>query len=409
MFNNIFQHKSVRNFILTSSVLFVVIFLVEKINGRFWLNDFKVFFMAAQALLNNEQVYGVAFGLSTGFYKYSPFTLLLFAPFTFINYEAASIIYFFLVALCTVATIILLEHMFRKYLFVNNKNSFLILFSILLCVFNHLVRELHLGNTNMILLLLLSLSLYLTLESKPIPAGVLFAIAVLVKPYFIICLLPFLLHKKKKTIFSFAISLVLFVASSFIIIGFSKSAVLYSEWISAMKEHSSYLTSNHTIFSLLDYYFGFSIPPSYGIIVLGLTGILSLGYFWIVDSRQNVKTNSMSSQNRLLIIHFFLLIAIVPNLLVTDTEHFLFSLPLISILVLQLAGEKNYFLITLFILLIIMYGGNSSDIFGKHLAGKFEELGLLGISNLIIITAIIYLFAGNKNIRKFLNEEKINL
>jgi hypothetical protein len=73
-------------FIVFATVLFAAIFAIEKINERFWLNDFKVYYSAAQALISGEQVYGVPFGLDTGFYKYSPFVAMLFVPYTFFNY-----------------------------------------------------------------------------------------------------------------------------------------------------------------------------------------------------------------------------------------------------------------------------------------------------------------------------------
>ena len=76
-------------FILFASIIFAAVFIVEKINGRFWLNDFRVYYSAAQALVNHQQVYGIPFGLQTGFFKYSPFVAILFVPYTFFPFEVA--------------------------------------------------------------------------------------------------------------------------------------------------------------------------------------------------------------------------------------------------------------------------------------------------------------------------------
>ena len=388
MVNSITYERPVKYFILFSAILFIAIFIIENINHRFWLNDFKVFYMAAEAMFTNKQVYGTPFGLDTGFYKYSPFTLLFFAPFTILQYGTAAIIYFFLNAACIIATILILHQIMSKYIFNNRKITFLILFFSLICIINHLVRELHLGNTNMILVLLLSLSLKASLESKQLLAGLLLAFAVLTKPYFLICILPIILFKNYKTVIYFLISVLTCVILTLLVTGFSKGNLLFMEWIFAMKEHSSYLVSQHTIFSLIQHYSGLIIPSSYGIMLLGLTGTLLYFYF----SRRYEPGKNNYTQ----IIFFFLLIAMVPSLLITDTEHFLFSLPLIIILVLHLANFKNYVWIFLFVIIMFMYGGNSSDILGKKLAHNFEEWGILGISNLLLIGAIALLYHNKK-------------
>lgn len=398
MFGKVFKDNPTKNFVIIATILFLTILFLEKLNGRFWLNDFKVMFLAAEALLSNEQVYGIPFGLSTGYYKYSPFTLLLFIPYTFVSYDIASIIHFLISGLCAITTIIVLEQIISQYLFAYRKKHYLTLLSVLLCVMLHLVRELHLGNINMILVFLLSLSLKFILESKPIKSGLLLAIVILAKPYFIICILPLLLHKRHKEILSIVVSVTLFVLVSGVVIGLSKSITLYFEWFSAMLKHSNYLYSNHTIFSLIDNYTGISIQTKYSLHLLGIVGLFSCIYFWKFTRNDDSKTDPSIKDNGALIVHFFLLISVIPNLLITDTEHFLFSLPLITILVLHLTKGKNYLWIVLFIFLIFMYGGNSSDLIGRDLSEKHENLGLLGLSNLIIIGIVIYLYSKNKKI-----------
>ncbi|MEI6456446.1 MAG: hypothetical protein WCO93_09170, partial [bacterium] len=68
-------------FIVFAFVLFLTAFIFENINGRFWLNDFKVYYMAAKALLTGNQVYDLPFGEPSGYYKYSPFVLFFFFPY----------------------------------------------------------------------------------------------------------------------------------------------------------------------------------------------------------------------------------------------------------------------------------------------------------------------------------------
>lgn len=386
--------RSIKYFIFISLLLFTAILIVEKINGRFWLNDFKVFYEAAKALLANEKVYGIPFGLETGFYKYSPFTLLFFIPFTLVPYNIASIIDFILIALAAISTIVLLVQIIRKNNGLPSPPKTITYLLILLCVINHLVRELHLGNTNMILLLLLTLSIKFALESKYISSSALLAITILTKPYFLICLLPYLLIKKYKSIVYVFVWLLAFVIVSGAAIGFEKSFSLYSEWILAMKEHSTYLSSNHTFFALLSFYIGVKIPSSFGIIILGIIGILSFAYLWLKNGKNQIEVSKNFEQ--VFLLYYFILIALIPSILITDTEHFLFSLPLIVLLFLKVKQENKFAYTIFFIVLMFLYGGNSSDLLGKSLAGKVEDWGLLGIGNLIIIFVAIYLL-GRQN------------
>ena len=397
MFQPLLNTKVYRNFFLIALAFFGLMFLVEKLNGRFWLNDFKVMYMATEALINGDQVYNVSFGLSTGFYKYSPFSLLFFTPFTLLSYEWASYIDFTINSICAIGAIIKLNQIIRQYLFNTKRERTFLLVLMLLSIVVHIVRELHLGNTNMILLFALISALQLSLSSKSIKAGVILAIVILTKPYFILCLLPYLLLKNLRVILSTSISILSFVIISALIIGFPKSMTLYSEWISAMVTHSSYLESSNTVFSILEQYFSSIIPNSFAIFTLvGLT-VLLFAYFAFSLYKQNITIKSQSNSNSNLIIYFFIIIALVPNVLITDTEHFLFSLPLISILILYLNRQKKYLWTILFILVMFMYGGNSRDLLGKKLSGIFVDYGILGIANLIIISCCLYLYFRRKS------------
>src|SRR5690242_14024338 len=112
---NVERLKQYLPFIVFATVIFAAVFAIEKINGRFWLNDFKVYYSAAQALVNGQQVYGVPFGLDTGYYKYSPFVAMLFVPYTFLPYEIAAIIHFIVLCAATILTIITLGRLVGRY------------------------------------------------------------------------------------------------------------------------------------------------------------------------------------------------------------------------------------------------------------------------------------------------------
>lgn len=376
-------------FVIISLVIFTLIIVLEIINERFWLNDFKVYYLAAKSFVNGGSVYGVSFGLDSGFYKYSPFVLLLFAPLTLLPFQVAAIFHYIIIAMATIGSILIVNSLINKSLFKlkNNKGKGL-LFIALLCIMNHLVRELHLGNVNMIIVLLLSCGIYFTLNSKHLLAGFCIALALLIKPYLLVVVVPLLFHKKLKTIFFIVLSALVMLLLPLVFVGFSKWFELNIAWAQSMLEHSSYLNSNHNFTSLIKYYFFAALPNSSHLYFLVLVVVVYTLIFF--STLKNKMHKNSELENTYLMISYFTLLALLPNILITDTEHFLFCLPLILFLLHYFTLHKKSLLLFFFIPLIVFYGGNSSDLFGSKLSNKFEEMGLLGIANFMLILLTIY-------------------
>ncbi len=237
------------------------------------------------------------------------------------------------------------------------------------------------------------LAIKLTLESKEIAAGILLAIVIMTKPYFIILGLIFLLFKKYKLIASIAATGTVLTLSTGLFIGFQDSYLMHIEWFKAMLMHSNYLTSSYTLFYFADYYLGINIPISYSFPFFILIAIV-ISLFFYKKSIHELE----AEKNKTMIISYFILIGIIPNILITDVEHFLFSLPLISIVILYLKDQKNHIYNILFAVVIFMYGGNSSDLVGNELSSDIKYWGFVGIGNLLIIgAAIVVYFRVNNN------------
>ena len=390
--------KKNSSFILFAFVFFILIFTVENINGRFWLNDFKVYYLAAKSLLEGKQVYGISFGLDTGYYKYSPFVMMIFSPYCLFSYKAACIIHFFVIVVFSILAILVIQNIINRYLLHSeNKNKNLLLSISVFCILRHIVRELHLGNVNMILVFLLCLGLLLTLKGRYVYSGICIGAAIIVKPYFILLMLPLLLYKKNKTIYSAIITAVLSVFIAILILGFSKGISLHQEWIHSMIKHNSYITSNETFQSLIKYYFYKNLPNLFQFYILAFALIAYILFYFYSKKIENKSPEKENNSLKYFIIFYFVLIAIIPNLLLTDTEHFLYSLPLVILLLNYLWITKNYYEISAFVILIFFYAFNSSDILGHKLSDKFDEMGLLGISNLLLIAFSLYVtFKKNK-------------
>ena len=113
-------------------------------------------------------------------------------------------------------------------------------------------------------------------------------------------------------------------------------------------------------------------------------------YFNRIFEKRNGDTEGL--RNMGLSMEWFILIAILPNLVKTDSEHFLCSLPLIMMIIYYLSITRQPFLIAFFIILIFFYGANSTDLLGKKLSDTLFNMCLIGISNLLIISFALTIY-----------------
>jgi len=383
-------------FILFATLLFLAAFMIENINGRFQLYDFLVYYSAADALLQGEQVYGIPFGLGSGFYKYAPFVLFLFTPYCALSFQAASVIHFALLSFCFMASSLLLKNLFQTYFFPQTVKWESVLLSLsLVCVLVHVARELHLGNVNIVLILLVTFGLKYLLQSRDSFAGVLIGLAILIKPYFLLLLLPLLFHGRIRALLSVAATGLVALLIPTLFLGLSKSMDLHREWLAAMSGHSSYLSSSHTILSLIRTYLAPGAPAA---LVYAIIAGVALGYgiLFLVGQRSG-QWKRQQGEGTFLVMGYLGMLAIIPNLVITDTEHFLYLLPLVVWMVSYFFAVRDYGLLAVFILLILAYGANSSDLLGRELSAWISDWGLLGISNLLLIVLAFYIFFSHRS------------
>ncbi len=376
-------------------IIFIVVFLlldfvIENVNHKFQLNDFKVYYGAAQALTSGKQVYGTLFALGSGYYKYSPFTSLLFYPLTVLPYYVACIIDFLLISIAVVFTSVILLQVVNAYVFrKQSNNSSLILTLGIICISTHLVRELELGNVNVLLLFLLSFCLFYILQNKMIIAGILLALVIITKPFFILLFIPLLMHRYYKALFITSASLLLFLILPAAFFGFVKNLDLHHQWLNTMLTHAEAFPSPNTLDAMIRNHVSSSLSSNFQYIALL---ILLIPYIlFIFRNTQNSKNNKIQKSSDLYI-EWFTLIAFMPSIFKTDTEHFLMTLPILIFILVYLFHTKNILLSVLFGLLIILYAGNSSDILGKSLSVKVYDMGILGISNILIVAMGLTLY-----------------
>ena len=364
--------------------MLLLIFVLENINGRFWLSDFQVYYSAAKALRTHAEVYNVVFGVDTGLYKYSPLVLLFFIPFSFLAFKTAAIIFYGVSSIAVCYAFVLTQHLVARFLpGLTNRQAVLIISLAFFCTLNHLFREMHLGNVNMIMVCIILKAWNSILENRNLQAGILCGLAVLFKPYFILLAIPVLLQKKYKVIL-FALIIIIAMALFFLIFfGWGDLLILHQKWFGAMSDHSVFLSSSHTIQSLLFNYTGMGLAPTW--LIFTVVGLL-LSLFYLLA----IKPASLNTD--LIIVHLSIsILALIPNLLITDTEHFLFSVPLIVWCLSCLTIQRNRTMMILFIVAVLLYGANSPEFFGSELSDTIENSGILGLANLMLVSISSYL------------------
>jgi len=91
---------------------------------------------------------------------------------------------------------------------------------------------------------------------------------------------------------------------------------------------------------------------------------------------------------------YILLLAMVPSLTITDTEHFLFSLPMITFLLAKAFTQmkRKVAYVAALTLSLIFYGANWHDLLGDKLSDWLFNNGLLGVSNVMMIILFVTVF-----------------
>lgn len=367
-------------FVTAILVLAIGYFMLEWHNGRAQMADFRVYYDAAHAITHSETVYGKAFGVSSGFYKYSPFACIPFIPFTWLPYTAASLLYYLIIS----TTIGLLA---LRIAAISGTDKVPLIASISACfLVDHLERELHLGNINLLLLVLLFTSFRLMIAGHSLRAGLLIGLTLLFKPHFML-LAPYLVVKKEWRVLAGAGTAI--VAGLLIPafgLGFAGNTVLLQQWLHAMQEHNVALyQSPNTIYGIIN---GFVPWTQWGNSLVAVVLII-VAFSFLLYMRSNHKNQKQGAdRKRLTYLEYFTLVALVPNLVHTDTEHFMWSWPLIGLLIAQIREEIHTIRAKLQAILLfiafIPFGINSPDIVGTNLQRLFDE-GLLGCANLLII------------------------
>jgi hypothetical protein len=359
-------------FLVAFCVLFTV---VESINGRLWTNDLRVYYEATNDFFADNNPYQHAYGLSTGFFKYPPATLYLFGPQSWMSFGTAQLIHIIMLSGSLIVSMSLIRNWVNQsQLF--GKKPLSVGFSYLLfaTVAIHLTRELHMGNVNLLLLLLFCLGIQAFLTKKMLAFAIFWSLMLMLKPILILVVIPLIIFSQWKVVLMMAGIGLLLALLPIIQVGWAGNIQLWQNWFSAVAAHGDYLTSFNSIGSLVNQFTGFSSE--------WLFSFLFLAFLVTLMVRERFKGKTSISNT---VAWTCVLSAAVPNFFVTDTEHFLLSMPLIFLLIERLSQTKKWYWWSVFALGMLLFSFNSSDLLGPDITDIVFNYGFLGMGNLVFI------------------------
>lgn len=352
---------------------------VELNNHKLWTNDFRVYYDATHDFFSGHNPYKHNYGLDTGFFKYPPFALYLFAPQTFVSYGVGQCIHLSLLAFSLVFSLLNIRKLLERYpVFGSVTMPAGMLYLVFVCVAIHLTRELHLGNINLILLLLFNLGLRSLLKGKDGDLAAWWSLMLILKPIMILVVLPLLLHRKWKAVGIMAAFGACFFVFPALSVGWNGNLVLWQDWFKAISAHGDYLTSFNALGTLTKIYTGLSAS--------WLVPLLCLFVLVVLMVRERMQ-RGVSVQDAM--VWSVIFSAFIPNFFVTDTEHFLLSAPLIWFLLSALRNSGKWYHWTGFFVGMLCFSFNSMDLLGRSLSDFLYDKGFLGIGNLVFLVTFL--------------------
>ncbi|MBI1268222.1 MAG: DUF2029 domain-containing protein [Cryomorphaceae bacterium] len=375
--------------VIVLSIIILLYGVLNFVNGRFDLFDFQVYYDACGKLLNGESPYQQAFGLSSGFYKYSPFAAWLFAPFHFFGWMGARVLFFLLLTAAIAVGLPWVVGKTTKIVAPVNVNAVGVLVIVGVTLGGHFSRELLLGNVNWLLFLAV-FAAFILLEKKPLVAGLLIGAVLLFKPHFIV-VLPWLILRKEFRVLAYtalAMLVLLLVPAPFS--GWGWNLALIPEWLGAMQAHNtSLVASPNTVYAPFG---GFTSDT---IVVFGLLAVIGFAVLAMMLNHFRQEKSNADIKHANSFVEFSVILALIPNLVHTDTEHFMWTAPLIALVAsywFQSNRREKVVVGMVWLLCLIPYTLATPDIWGKDSASWLQESGVLGLSNLVFIGLGIYSF-----------------
>ncbi len=393
LFDRIREYYNTRwqtSFVIIFSVL-MILMLMEVKNHRFRSNDFKVYYRAAGRLVNGENLYRPqADGLY--YYKYSPTAAVYFVPISFAPVTLAKVMHWTVMAMVACLGFFLALSMVRPGFRDDDPrhiNNLILLLGLILGV--HLEREFFLGQVNHILLVFYLLIFYLVNKGKELPASIIWAGTIFIKPFGLIFLPYFLVKKRFKLVLSFFLSAAVLTLAPLPFTGMANFSGQYQHWFHELGVEMAWKQSlladaNDTIFSLLARYTPLRLldftPDVTRIFQLIILGIIALLFLYMLYRGKAVKDSYVLEAG--------FLVALIPILSFTNNYAFQFiELAAFIIVFNYWRLSKTWRIIA--VVGLIFTAINMHDLWGGNIYDFLNNISLVGIGAIMVSATLVAL------------------
>ncbi|MCK4463180.1 MAG: DUF2029 domain-containing protein [Candidatus Omnitrophica bacterium] len=235
-------------------------------------------------------------------YRYTPFVAFFMMPLGKISHQGhALLIWYIILNIAFLSTLLLMRKQINTDFGLNREHRYLILWSSFLVSLRFYLMNISLGQTDIIVAFLFVLFLMAYVRNKEILCGILFALILQFKLFFLPMLAYFLFIGKRKLILSTIIGFVCFLFIPAYMIGIEKLMLLLRDWIEILSisissqilnaKNQSIVYAMSNLLLKTDCIKNFFTSPKYLFYFLSM-GLLLFSYAIMARFRKSVKSDN---------------------------------------------------------------------------------------------------------------------
>ena len=255
----------------------------------------------------------------------------------------------------------------------------------------HLESEFYLGQVNHILLVAYFIIIYLSSKKRDIPAALIWAATIFIKPFGLIFLPYFLAKKKFKIVLLFILFIILLIIVPLPFIGATNFASQYLGWFHELSidlGHKQMLLApeNHTLFSILARYTPFRLldftPETVFIFQLAIVGFVALIFLYFMHRGRDLKDNY--------VLEGAFLISLIP--LFSSTGNYAFQFIELAVFMIIFNFNKLTILWKIFAVAGLVFSAiNMHDLWGSTIWHFLNNISLVAIGATLVLVVLVNL------------------
>ena len=171
--------------------------------------------------------------------------------------------------------------------------------------------------------------------------------------------------------------------------------MLWNEWLGEMAKHNaSLIYAGGDNYNAVDTVYSFLHRAGFKHVIAAPNPLETYAMLAVIAGAFGllVLWNLRRGDGKGFVFEYLLLIALVPSITLTDTEHFLLALPLVAFLIHHLVPRADpRWLALVAVPVLFGYGGNWEDALGP-VSDWMIHHGVLGIANVGLLLLSVFLF-----------------